>query len=253
MYGFELPFVNGPAFPLFELSRLEESNTKFQMYHSVYYPFDAYIKAEDPKKYIVFANLWDSDGDIVGKDDCFVKGNALGLEQVDFSSSSVYTFSQCDDDNDEEMARMKRESVQDPNYDSSLQEFIINGNMTIRAGNDAGEHYEPYGSFKMDVGDRDGNQGFTIFDVPTEKHISLKNWESYRLPFTVRFQETEDFMSTYTSLITLHGNMYEADDNDDDLIANYEGEEISVLDISEGVHEFKYQPGNGDDYSVRIK
>jgi len=53
--------------------------------------FTIHSKKEDADKYVVFANLWDSDGDVVGKDDCFVKGNAMGLEEVDYSSGDIYT------------------------------------------------------------------------------------------------------------------------------------------------------------------
>ena len=83
----ELPFIRGPTYPLYQLRRWVERENGYKFdYHNPHI-FTLNIGSDTPNQYVVFANMWDSDGDgFLEQDDCLGKGNALGLETVDVSS-----------------------------------------------------------------------------------------------------------------------------------------------------------------------
>ena len=252
----EIPFVGGPSFPLYEVFRNEESKIDYEFDYRLHNRFSANIQSDTPKKYVVFANLWDTDGDgALDFDDCLAKGNALGLEMVDLSQSLSYRFSQCDND---EVVHSMFNSVGDPIIDSeaNLVWYKINGSLEISGGNDdAGGSFEPYGKLHINVGQRTVNQDFVIWDVPSDQYSWCKDFpRTYTQPFTIYFREKNDFFESTTEKITFIGKIMEDDTspNDDDLIADYDGYQINVNSITFGDQaHFKFN-GNGEEYWANI-
>ena len=79
----EFPLIQGPAFPLFDLSRAESSKIDFSISSDVKYPISAYYNNKKEHSYVIFSNPWETDGEsALSFDDCLAKGNALGFDLI---------------------------------------------------------------------------------------------------------------------------------------------------------------------------
>ena len=87
----ELPFIRGAAYPLYQLRRWVEAQNWYEFNWQLKHRYTPIIGSDIPNEYVVFMNMWDSDGNgALDFDDCLGKGNALGLETVDVSSGKGF-------------------------------------------------------------------------------------------------------------------------------------------------------------------
>jgi len=244
----ELPFMKGPAFPLFELARPAETSTGFTIESNSKNPFSAYFQSSEDNSYVVFANLWDSDGDgPLQFDDCFVKGNALGLERINFTSGKTYNMKRCDNDNISTSFHREKDITND--MEDGLQEYELTGTFDIYGTGDGGKYYEPSGDFLISIGSRSINENFVIWKVTS--YIEVKENQHYLQPFVVRFRESKSFLDS-PEQITLSGSVTEIDDTGDDLIGNYDGETIGVNVLSLP-RTLKFEGDSGNTVSITLQ
>ena len=59
----ELPLIQGPAFPLFDMTRAQRAVTDYQVDQGEHSLFNIYYKNDEVHSYVVFANMWEVDGD----------------------------------------------------------------------------------------------------------------------------------------------------------------------------------------------
>ena len=230
---FELPVIKGPAFPLFDYSRAQSSRINFQIDNHVKYPISAFYNNEKEHSYVIFSNLWESDGDgPFDFDDCLAKGNALGFQVVDWSTGDEHRLSHCCFNCDSGILLNKEgEVIKD--QESGLVEYQLTGVFDFVCDDDAGGAYEPYGSFRISIGKRSINQNFKVWQANGDD-ISLNLYSHYRQPFVIRFLESKGFMDDVNNKITLHGLVKEDDTiSSDDVIGDYNGYQASASEFSE--------------------
>ena len=230
----ELPVIQGPAFPLFDYSRVQSSRIDFSISSNVKYPISAYYNNIKEHSYVIFSNLWETDGDgALFFDDCLAKGNALGFEVVDWSTGDKHRLSQCCFNcgpNIGILLNKEGEVIKD--QESGLVEYQLAGVFDFVCDEDAGGAYEPYGSFRISIGKRSVNQNFKVWQAGAYE-ISLNLYSHYRQPFMIRFQESKGFMGDVNNKITLHGLVQEDDNIGDDVIGDYDGRAYKASELSE--------------------
>ena len=230
----ELPVIQGPAFPLFDYSRAQSSRIDFSISSNVKYPISAYFNNRKEHSYVIFSNLWETDGEsALALDDCLAKGNALGFDVVDWSTGDEHRLSQCCfgcSSNIGILLNKEGDVIKDE--ESGLVEYQLTGVFDFVCDEDGGTAYEPYGSFRISIGKRSINQNFEIWQAGAND-ISLNRYSHYRQPFKIRFQESKGFMDDSNSKITLHGRVEEDDNIGDDVIGNYDGHTNQASELRE--------------------
>lgn len=230
----ELPVIQGPAFPLFDYSRAQSSRIDFSISSNVKYPISAYYNNRKEHTYVIFSNLWETDGESsLAFDDCLAKGNALGFDLVDWSKGDEHRLSQCCiscDSDDGILLNKEGEVIKDQG--SGLVEYHLAGVFDFECDEDPGAEYDPYGSFRISIGKRSINQNFKVWQAGA-KDISLNLYSHYRQPFVIRFLESKGFMDDVNNKITLHGLVQEDDNIGDDVIGNYDGQAYQASELSE--------------------
>ena len=231
----ELPVIQGPAFPLFDYSRAQSSRIDFSISSNVKYPISAYYNNKKEHSYVIFSNLWETDGESpLAFDDCLAKGNALGFGLVDWSTDVEPRLSQCCVNCDSNIGiALNKEGEVIRDQESGLVEYQLDGVFDFESDKDAGAAYDPYGSFRISIGKRSINQNFKVWQAAANK-ISLNLYSHYRQPFVIRFQESKGFMDDVNNNITLHGLVKEADQfSRDDIIGDYDGQAYPASELSE--------------------
>ena len=229
----ELPVIQGPAFPLFDYSRAQSSRIDFSISSNVKYPISAYYNNRKEHRYVIFSNLWETDGEsALAFDDCLAKGNALGFDVVDWSTGDEHRLSQCCFDCSSNFGiLLNKEGDVIKDEESGLVEYQLAGVFDFVCDEDAGAAYEPYGSFRISIGKRSINQNFKVWQAGPDD-ISLNLYSHYRQPFKIRFQESKGFMDDSNNKITLHGLVEEDDNIDDDVIGDYDGHAYQASELS---------------------
>ena len=231
----ELPVIQGPAFPLFDYSRAQSSRIDFSISSNVKYPISAYYNNRKEHSYVIFSNLWETDGERpLAFDDCLAKGNALGFGLVDWSTGVEPRLSQCCINCDSDIGiALNKEGEVIKDQESGLVEYQLDGVFDFECDEDPGSAYDPYGSFSISIGKRSINQNFKVWQAAANK-ISLNLYSHYRQPFVIRFQESKGFMDDVNNKITLHGLVKEADQfSRDDIIGDYDGQAYPASELSE--------------------
>ena len=228
--NFQLPKIQGPAFPLFDLTRAQRESNDYQEQAETNHEIEIYYKNEYPHSFIVFINMWEVDGNTeLDVDDCFAKGNALGFDHV--MLSNLVTLSACDYLSDDIGLSMGQ--YYDPVVDdASMQE--LSGTFEFKyTSDDPGDSYEPYGYFNVTA---DGTTR-TVWNNYTQ----IKLGDSFSKQFGLYFP-------TMNSLI-IDGYVMEADSSTpDDGIGRFSNVPIDLDEISSPkMYEF-----DGDDGYVHI-
>ncbi|XP_038045167.1 uncharacterized protein LOC119719744 [Patiria miniata] len=249
----ELPIIQGPAFPLFDYSRVHNSINDYSISSDEKLPINTYIKNKNDHSYVVFSNLWESDGNTaLALDDCISKGNALGFDLIDWKTSTQRDLSKCCYSGNRAISLVKEGEVT-KDSESNLIEYQLTGVFSFQCDSDGlqGSNYEPYGYFYISAGSRNINQNYKIWEARANA-ISLTNGGIYRQPFMVRFQESEHFMDEVNNKITLHGHVKEDDTTGDDVIGNYDGKTYEANTLSE-LKKLEFRQDSEDIVTIELR
>ena len=113
---------------------------------------------------------------------------------------------------------------------------------------DPGFYSEIYGTLSIDFGSNAMNKGIKIWNVERAKTLSIWNSKSYYIDIIHTFQELKEF-ERFGNL-TLHGSVWERDNEDDDLVGDYNGDVMLSKSI---FNEEIVKTYDGDDAYVTIK
>lgn len=248
----EFPLIQGPAFPLFDLSRAESSKIDFSISSDVKYPISAYYNNKKEHSYVIFSNLWETDGEsALSFDDCLAKGNALGFDLIDWSASSKQKLSDCCFHANMGISLTKEGDVI-KDQETGLVEYQLTGVFDFICDDDGGTGaYEPYGTFSVSIGNRDVNQKFQVWHCEAND-ISLNIHTNYRQPFMIRFQESKNFLNNVNSKITLHGRVKEDDDINDDIIGNFDGKSYQASELRES-KQLTFEEDSDDKVTITLQ
>ncbi|XP_066912041.1 uncharacterized protein [Clytia hemisphaerica] len=231
----ELPFIRGKAYPLYQLRRWVEATNWYEFNWQLHHRYTPLISSDTPNEYVVFMNMWDSDGNgAVDFDDCLGKGNALGLETVDVTSGS-YRFSQCDND-DSVYTTFSKDKEPQKDDGADLVWYELAGALTYYTYDGNGDYYDPFGHLYFNIGSRPINQGLVVWDVPRDQSSAVLDYHNQSIPYAIYFRESKDFMQSNEKITSLGW----ATENDgalggDDPIGDWNNHEWSVSTLSEGV------------------
>ena len=209
---FQLPIIQGPAFPLFDLTRSQRESNDYQEESEKSHNIEIYYKNEYPHSFLAFVNMWEVDGNTaLDVDDCFAKGNALGFDNVTLSSAWEVQLSACDYLYDGIGLSMGKHY--DPVVDDgSSQE--LSGTFEFKyTSDDAGESYEPYGYFNVRADE--------ITRTVWKDHTEIPLGDSFSKQFGLHFPTMKS--------LTIDGYVKEEDDfSGDDEIGTFSNVNINL-------------------------
>lgn len=253
----EFPLIHGPSFPLFDMTREHRAKTGYTVEQEQYNRFNAYYKNPDAHSYVVFANMWDVDGNTAfDVADCLAKGNALGLDEITISSNQPVLLDKCGYAHDDLFISISQHNsvVEDTDSPDQLP-FELTGTFYFWGKDRNGGSYEPYGYFNLELGTTRTEE---IWEAG-KGDMSLKNYDHY----------TEDFAFILPhpgNKITLRGYVKEHDTFGDDSIGNFDNTNIEPTDIFGASKDFvftgksgavtislKLQQGNGPEELVEYE
>ena len=176
-----LPRIRGPAFPLFDLTRVERSRNDYRVYQDLYNRFNIYYKNPEVHSYVVFSNLRGVGvlgGDVtLYSDYCLARGYTFGFDTVTLSSDKSATLGQ----------GLDNPFLQVPQYDVSIVQrgevetentTVLTGVFEFWAEDEHGNTIEPYGYFDIIY----NGQSHRVWDQPDPTGLELPEEEIF---FTV--------------------------------------------------------------------
>ena len=235
----DIPFIKGPAYPIFDMDYLSSSNADLALSNKTARLFDFELPG-DNKNVVYFSNLWDRDGNsALDVDDCIARGNGFGFDQMPrIAIGQSVKLSRCDWHTDGNSVSILNLNLIPTEVDTRGKEiYEIEGTLQFTHNDGAGTHFEPYGAVTLNTM---GNT-HSIFNETADK-MSVANGKYYSLPFKMTVAANQ------IPPLQIIGAIAESDSGSDDTIA------LTVTPIIPDLgkeYEFTY---NGDGHAkLKIK
>lgn len=209
-----VPYLVGPAIPLYDRSRLETRTSEFHMDGENANGFKTGSFNVNKNKLMVFATLTDADYsdseiDMFEVDDCLAKGKIFGFETLDFSASDSAEITRCEFPQSNSYVTIHRTGALEEPI-AGQAEYELRGELTFNTIDGAGDQIEPYGDIYVLINDT----RYPIWSVAQGKMAVNEN-TTFRVPFKVQFLSYSDDITIETK-----NKIMEEDSGSDDMIGN---------------------------------
>ncbi|MDE1336270.1 hypothetical protein [Vibrio aestuarianus] len=210
-----VPYLVGPAIPLYDRSRLKTITSEFHMGGENANGFKTGSFNVNKDKLMVFATLTDADyddtlGDVFQVDDCLAKGKIFGFETLDFSASDSAEITRCEFPVPNSYVTIHRTGALEEDI-SGQAEYELRGELTFNSIDGAGDQIEPYGDIKVLI---NGISYYPIWSVASG-NVGVNENTTVRVPFKVQFLSSTDDITIETT-----NKIMEEDTGDDDVIGD---------------------------------
>ena len=231
-----LPLIRGPAFPLFDMPRLDSTAYLYRLSKDLYNRFNVYYKNPDDHSYVVFSNMWEK---LHGSDGCIARGRVFGFDKVTVSSDTEATLSNCIGEQNYSVLISQNEEVVTDNI--TLHE--LTGVFEFWAKDEDDNITEPYGYFDI------AYKGLIkrVWNQPDHTSMQLPEEEKFHLPFHYSYSPNKPIPYSNANALMIDGFVMEDDvTSADDTIGNFEDFVINPDDImTEKWYHFPGGDGHG--------
>lgn len=140
-----------------------------------------------------------------------------------------------------------------PGEQPPLVGYKLSGTFDFVADDGPGSHYEPYGEFVIDIGNKPQNIAHEIWRASADS-MEVEDDTHYTKDFDIKFEEEESFLYSEQDMITLHGKVMEYDTSSgDDLIGDYDLKKYNPSKFTGGGNTLVFYGDDNNKVTIFLK